>query len=135
MNICLFFLLVAFASRRVCSHSHPGHLKPFGSAGTIVDVEEINGEFPNLSQLLNDFLLKSKPFVSRQVWNRPEHLDLWQTDEQLESEVYGLSKHQVRTEFHRGDRLERVQIPFGEFIERYRSEPLVLADSVPEPLR
>lgn len=135
MNIFLSFLLVAFASRRVCSHSHPGHLKPFGSAGTIGNVEEINGEFPNLSQLLDDFLLKSKPFVSRQVWSRREHLDLWRTDEQLENEVYGLSKSQVRTEFHRGDRLEHVQMPFGEFLERYRSESLVLADSIPEPLR
>ena len=135
MNYFLSFLCAVVVYRSVCSHSHPGHLKPLGSAGTIVNVEEINGEFPNLSQLLNDFILKSKPVISRQVWNPKSHLELWQSDQNLENEVYGLSNHKIRVEFYRGDRLEHVQIPFGEFVERYKSESLILADSIPEPLR
>lgn len=134
MNAFVILLVTEFC---LLSAAHPnqGHLKPFGSAGSLADIEEINGEFPSVLNLFTHHIAESKPVVSRQVLNNQSHFDLWQSNAKLEQEVYGLAKSIIQVETVVARRRERVQITFGEFFDRYEKEPLLLADNVPTILQ
>jgi hypothetical protein len=134
MNVFVILLVTEFC---LLSAAHPnqGHLKPFGSAGSLTDIEEISGAFPSILNLFTHYIAQSKPVVSRQVLNNQSYFDLWQSNEKLEEEVYALSKSNIQVEAVVSRRRERVQMTFGEFFERYDKEPLLFADNVPTILQ
>ena len=129
---CVLLLTIVV---HLADSQNAGHLKPFGSVGSLIDVEEINGVYPTLSKLFTDYIPKSKPVVSRHVLNQSIDDSLWQSDEHLQSEVYGLSKAPIHIEGFKGRQRERIPMTFGEFLDRYTKEHLMFADSVPEILR
>lgn len=115
------------------THSDLGHLKPFGTAGSLSDVEEIQDAYPEIFKFFTFYLPKAEPVLSRQVLNHDSHFHIWKTDEQLEMEVAGLSKTSVSVQtMHQPQPL---QMNFGEFLDRYQKERLYLADTVPDVLR
>ena len=135
MKYAFVILLVAELHLLSAAHPNQAHLKPFGSVGSLVEIEEINGEFPTVLNLFTHYIANSKPVVSRQALNNQSHFDLWQSNEKLEQGVYGLSKSTIPVEIFVGKRRERVEMPFGEFLDRYDRESLVFADNVPTILQ
>ena len=129
---CIFLLAIVL---HLADSHNAGHLKPFGSVGSLIDIEEIHGAYPTVSKLFTDYVPKSKPVVSRQVLNESIDGSLWQSDEHMRNEVYGLSTTTIHVEGFKSRQRERLQMTFGEFIDRYQKEHLIFADSVPEILR
>jgi hypothetical protein len=130
-SVCI--LLVSVINLIASSHSNSGHLKPFGTVGSLINIEEIDGEYPNLLKFFTYYIPKSEPILSRQVLINDINYDMWKTDEQLENEVDGLSKTNIYAESFK--RPQRIQMKFGDFLDKYQKEHLFIADNVPELLR
>ena len=129
----VIFLLVSIIELTVSSQSLPGHLQTFGSAGTLQPIEEFTGDYPSASKLFLHFIPTSLPFLSRQVLINELDYHLWQSNEQLTNDVVGLSQSTVVIESPKEQ--ERISMKFTDFLDRYETESLFLADNVPEPLR
>ncbi|CAF1580189.1 unnamed protein product, partial [Adineta steineri] len=129
----MLILLVSLINLTLSSHSNPGHLKPFGTVGSLVNIEEINGEYPNILKFFTYYLPKSEPILSRQVLINDQYYNIWKTDEQLENEVEGLSKANIYVESM--TQRQRTQMKFAEFFDKYQKEHLFFADNIPEILR
>ncbi len=104
--------------------------KPFGTGGLIKSIEERNREYPNVLEFYTNYISKSEPILSRQVLIDDPHYDIWKTDEQLENEVDGLAKINIYVEAIKQQK--RMQMKFGDFLEKYQKEHLFLADNLPE---
>jgi hypothetical protein len=128
-------ILVTIFFRLSLGHSHAGHLKPFGSIGTLTGIEQLQHEYPNVSMLFTDYIAKSRPIISRQVLSNDHHFQMWQTDEQLMNDVYGLSNMIVHVGLFKDRQHQQIQLRFGEFLHRYKTEPLRLVDNIPNILR
>jgi hypothetical protein len=115
------------------SHSNPGHLQPFGTVGSLINIEEINGEYPELLKFFTYYIPQSEPILSRQVLINDLHYNIWKTDEQLENEIEGLSKINIHVDSLKHH--QRMQMKFGDFLDKYQKEQLFLADNLPEILR
>ncbi|CAF1561880.1 unnamed protein product [Rotaria sp. Silwood1] len=126
-------LLVLTISLISCNHSDPGHLKPFGTVGSLINIEEINGEYPNILKFFTNYISKLEPIVFRQVLINDIYYHIWQTDEQLENEIDGLSKINIIVESLKQQK--RIQMKFGDFLDKYEKDYLFFADNVPEILR
>jgi hypothetical protein len=133
MSPFVFILLSVIIECISSSQTHPGHLKPFGSAGSLLSIKELSGTYPSISKLFTYHIAKSEPIVCRQVVNNDIHYSLWQSDEELENNVVGLSTSNVLVQSYR--ERERIQMSFGDFLHRYQREQLFLADNLPDSLR
>ncbi|CAF5055707.1 unnamed protein product, partial [Rotaria sp. Silwood1] len=109
------------------------HLKPFGTVGSLINIEEINGEYPNILKFFTNYITKLEPIVFRQVLINDIYYHIWQTDEQLENEIDGLSKINIIVESLKQQK--RIQMKFGDFLDKYEKDYLFFADNVPEILR
>lgn len=113
--------------------SNPNQYKPFGTIGSLKNVEEIDGKYPDTLEFFSKSISKSEPILSRQVLINDQHFNIWKTDEQLEREVNGLAKISVVVEsIHQQ---QRIQMKFGDFLDKYQNDHLFLADNLPEILR
>ena len=128
-----FILLVSTINIAYSNDSNPGHLKPFGTVGSLIDIEEINGEYPSIFRLLPHYISQTQPIVSRQVLINDIHYNIWKTDEQLENEVDGLSKISIHVQSL--TQRQHMQMKFGDFLDKYQKDQLFYADNVPEILR
>jgi len=135
MNFFILILLATIVSFVSGANQNPGHLKPFGSVGSLVNIEELDREYPTVSKLFTYYIPKSEPVLVRQVLIDDNHYSVWQTDKQLEDEVYGLSDTNIQVESFKSRQRQRVPMTFGEFLHRYNKEPLLFADNVPEVLQ
>jgi len=135
MNSFILILLVIIIDVVFAANQNPGHLKPFGSVGSLINIKEINHEFPTVSKLFTYYIPKSEPILSRQVLNNDNHYSIWQTDKHLKNEVYGLSDTNIQVESFKSRQRQRIQLTFGDFLDRYGKEPLLFADTVPEILQ
>ena len=133
MYYSIVLLSVTLIQLSLSSQSEPGHLKPFGSVGSLIDIEEIREAYPEVLKFFTYYIPKSEPVLSRQVLSNDIHFNIWKTDEQLEAEVDGLSKTNIPVASMAQP--QRVQMKFGEFLDKYQDEQLYLADNVPEVLR
>jgi hypothetical protein len=113
--------------------SNPGHLKPFGSVGSLINIEEINEKYPNILEFFTNYISKSEPILFRQVLINDLYYNIWKTDEQLENEVNGLSKINIYVQSLKQQ--QQIQMKFGDFLDKYKQEHLFLADNLPEILR
>lgn len=130
----IYFLLLAYSIQlSFSSQSHPGHLKPFGSAGILLPIAELSGNYPNVSSFFNDHLSKSNPVLSRQVLINDLHYDVWQLDQQLLGKVDGLASTEVLVQSYR--EIDRIPMSFADFLARYKRENLFFGDSLPGVLR
>ncbi|CAF1036633.1 unnamed protein product [Rotaria sordida] len=133
---CSFFILLVITIINLISsshHSNPGHLQPFGTVGSLINIEEINGEHLNILKFFTNYISKLEPIVFRQVLINNIHYNIWQTDEQLENEIDGLSKINIYVESLK--QRQRIQMEFGDFLDKYEKENLLFADNLPEILR
>lgn len=128
-------LLIVVFCAIVSNASHPSNLKPFGSSGTQINVEEFIGKFPSISKFVNEYVRSSRPFVVRQVLNTQKDFEIWQKDDRLKREVSSLGKTRVRVDFVSNGKRQEKDMEFGEYLEHYRNERLILADYVPTNLR
>jgi hypothetical protein len=135
MNSLTLILLVTIIHFIFAANQNPGHLKQFGSVGSLIHIKELNHEYPTVSKLFTYYIPKSEPILSRQVLNNDNHFSIWKTDKQLENEVYGLSNTNIQVESFKSRQRQRIQITFGQFLDRYGKEPLLFADHVPEILQ
>ncbi|UJR21880.1 hypothetical protein I4U23_024953 [Adineta vaga] len=130
----IFILLVSLNNLNLsCQSTNLGHLKPFGSVGSLINIDEINGKYPDVLKLFTYYLPKSEPILSRQVLINDNSYEIWKTDDELENEVDGLSKTNIYVDSF--SQSQRTQMKFSEFFDRYQKEQLYLADNVPEILR
>jgi len=135
MKFFILILLATIVSFVSGANQNPGHLKPFGSVGSLVNIEELYREYPTVSKLFTYYISKSEPVLVRQVLVDDNHYSVWQTDKQLEDEVYGLSDTNIQVESFKSRQRQRIQMTFGDFLDRYGKEPLLFADTVPEILQ
>lgn len=135
MNSLILFLLVIIIHIIIAAKQNPGHLKPFGSVESIINIKELHQEYPTITKLFTYYIPKSEPVISRQVLNNDNHYSSWQTDKQLETDVYGLTETNIQVESFKAGQRHRIQITFGEFLNRLGKVPLLFADSVPEILQ
>jgi hypothetical protein len=135
MNSLILILLVAIVSLVFAANQNPGHLKPFGSVGSLINIKELHREFPTVSKLFTYYIPKSEPILSRQILLNDNHYSIWQTDKQLENGVYGLSETNIQVEAFQSRQRQRIQMTFKDFLERYGKEPLLFANTVPEILQ
>ena len=126
----VFILVVSIIPFIVSNSDQP---QPFGTTGTVKNIEEINGKYPNPFEFFANYLPKSEPILSRQVLVKDLHYNIWKTDEQLENEVDGLGKINIYVEAIKQQ--QRLQMKFGDFLDRYQKDQLFLADNLPEILR
>jgi len=135
MNSLVLIILVTIIHLIFAANQNPGHLKPFGSVGSLINIKELNHEYPTVSKLFTYYIPKLEPILSRQVLNNDNHYSIWQTDKQLRSEVYGLSDTNIQVESFKSRQRQRIQMTFGDFLDRYGKEPLLFADNVPDILQ
>lgn len=133
MNQISFLILVTLLGVISSSQPNPSHLKPFGSTGSLIPIQALEKEYPNVVKFFADHLAKSEPFVSRQVLINDLHYDLWKTDQQLENEVHELAQTNIFVQSYREP--DRLQMTFTEFLRQYKRNPLFLADTLPDVLR
>ena len=135
MNSFVSILLMAMVNLAFTVHRNPGHLKAFGSVGSLISIDEIPREFPTVSKLFTYHIAQSEPIISRQVLNEDGHYSIWQTDQQLLQEVYGLSETKIPVQSFKSRQQEEVQMTFEDFLSRRRREPLLFADQIPTILQ
>ncbi|CAF1640115.1 unnamed protein product [Rotaria magnacalcarata] len=135
MNTLTVILLVTIHHLAYATNQNPGHLKPFGSVGSLFNISELYNEFPTVVEFFTNYLPKSEPIVSRQVLINDKDYSVWQTDEKLENNVYGLSTLNIEVESFKSKQRKKVQMTFGEFLDRYRKEPLLFVNPVPTILQ
>lgn len=128
-----YSFLILFLSIFHCILSNPNQNKPFGAIGSLKTIEEIHEKYPNTLEFFSKYLSKSSPILVRQVLTNDLHFNIWKTDEQLEREVDGLGKINVYVEAIHEQ--QRIQMRFGDFLDKYRRDHLFLADNLPEILR
>lgn len=128
-----FILLVSIINFILCSQSNPGHLQPFGTVGSLKTIEEINGQYPDILKFFTYYIPQSVPIISRQVLINDLYYSIWKTDEELEKEVEGLSKININVESLTQN--QRIQMKFGDFIDKYQKEHLFFADNLPDVFR
>lgn len=126
-------LFILFLSITHCIASSSDQNKPFGTVGSSKNVEEIDGKFPDPLEFFAKYIPKSKPILARQVLLNDLHYNIWKTDEQLENEVNGLAKITVYVEAI--EQQQRIQMKFGDFLDKYQKNHLFLADNLPEILQ
>ena len=128
-----YSFIILFLSIFHCILSNPNQYKPFGTIGSLKNVEEIDGKYPDTLEFFSKYISKSEPILSRQVLINEQHFNIWKNDEQLEREVNGLGKINVVVEsIHQQ---QRIQMKFGDFLDKYQNDHLFLADNLPEILR
>lgn len=125
-------LIIPFA---FAVNQNPGHLKPFGSVGSLIDVNELDQEFPTVLELFTHYLPTSEPILSRQVLFNDKEYSVWETDETLQASVYGLSNTSIHVETLKSKQRQRIKMTFEEFFDRYEKEPLLYANNVPAILQ
>ncbi|CAF1202120.1 unnamed protein product [Rotaria sordida] len=135
MNSLILIYLVTIIHFVVTINKNRGHLKPFGSVGFLIDIKELDEEFPTVLELFTYYLPKSEPILSRQVLINDNHYFIWETDKKLENDVYGLSNTNIQVESFKSKQRQRIQMTFGEFLKRYGKEPLLFAYNVPTILQ
>ncbi|CAF1381138.1 unnamed protein product [Adineta steineri] len=133
MKSFVLFVLVISIHFVYSANQNPGHLKPLGSVGSLINIPELHHEYPSVTKLLTYYIPKSVPTIFRQVLNNDNHYSIWQADEQLESEVYGLSNTNIQVESFKSR--QRVEMTFGKFLQQVRRGHLMFADDVPEVLQ
>ena len=112
----------------------PGHLKPFGSHGKILSVESIN-YFPDARTFFTNFVYGSKPLLIHGGAKISPAYSIW-TDEYLGNIEKGKQEIVVVEQAKKENRtLSPEEIPFTEFVQRYRNEDIYLVNDLPEFLR
>jgi len=117
------------------ANQNPGHLKAFGSVGSLIHIKELQREFPTVSKLFTYYIPKLEPILSRQVLNEDPHFSIWQTDKELLNQAYGLSDINIQVDSFKSRQQQRVQMKFEDFLHRFGREPLFFADKVPDILQ
>jgi hypothetical protein len=135
MNSFVLIILVTIINLIFAANQNPDHLQPFGSVGSLINIKELNHEYPTISKFFTYYIPKLEPILSRQVLNNDNHYSIWQTDKQLQSEVYGLSDTNINVESFKSRQRQRIQMTFGDFLNRYGKEPVVFVDNVPDILQ
>lgn len=135
MHSFVSILLMSMVNLALTANQNPGHLKAFGSVGSLIYIDEIPREFPTVLKLFTYHVAQSEPIVSRQVLNEDGHYSIWQTDEQLLQGVYGLAETNIPVQSFKSRQQEEVQMTFEDFLSRRRREPLLFADQVPTILQ
>lgn len=135
MNYFILVFLVIKIHFILSENQHPGHLKPFGSIGTVINIKELDYEFPSVVKFFSYYIPKSEPIISRRVLKSDKHYSIWQTNEQLLEEVYGLSDTNIQVESFKSTPRQIIQMTFEEFLQRYGKEPLLYAHHVPTILQ
>ncbi|CAF4457609.1 unnamed protein product [Rotaria sp. Silwood2] len=133
MNSLIF--LVTIIHFVFAINKNPGHLKPFGSVGSLINIKELDQEYPTVVKLFTYYLPKSEPILSRQILINDDHYSIWETDKKLENDVYGLSNTNIQVESFKSKQRQRIQMTFGEFLDRYEKEPLLFAQNIPTVLQ
>lgn len=131
--VCI--LLMTMISLVLSANQNPGHLKVFGSVGSQIHIEEINRDFPTVSTFFTHHIVQSEPIVSRQVLIEDRHYSIWQTNEELLQEVYGLAETNIDIQSFKSRRPQQVQMSFKDFLSRFEREPLLFADQIPGVLQ
>ena len=123
----------------VCGNSedvtrHPGHLKPFASHGKILNVESLD-YFPDPIVFFPNYVHGSKPLHVRGGAKISPAYSLWSDEYFLTFEegkkvtvIVEQAKKENRT-------LPAEEIPFTEFVKRYRNEDIYLVNDLPDFLR
>lgn len=113
---------------------HPGHLKPFASHGKILNVESLD-YFPDPRVFFPNYVHGSKPLHIRGGAKISPAYSLWSDEYFLKFEegndvtvVVEQAKKENRT-------LPAEEIPFTEFVKRYRKEDIYLVNDLPDFLR
>ena len=110
--------------------THPGHLKPIGSHGKILNVESIN-YFPDPSVFFTNFVDGSKPLLIYGGAKISPAYSLW-TDEYLGNIEKGKEETVIVEQAKKENRsLSPEEIPFTEFVQRYRNEDIYLVNDLP----
>jgi hypothetical protein len=117
----------------LCNESNPGHFQPFGTVGSLINIEEIHKEYPNLLKFFTYYISKSEPLLSRQVLINDLYYNIWKTDDELANEIDGLSKINIHVQSLLQH--QHIQMKFGDFIDKYQKEHLFFGDNLPEILR
>lgn len=131
----MIYLIVLF----YCSNSedftaHPGHLKPIGSHGKILDVES-KSYFPGPSFFFQNHVFASKPLIIRGGAKISPAFSLW-TDEYFLNFEEGKKVIVVVEQAKKENRtLSPEEIPFNDFVRRYSKEDIYLVNDVPQFLR
>jgi hypothetical protein len=135
MNSFILILLMTIINIVFGTNQNPGHLKAFGSVGSLIDIKELQREFPSVSKLFTYYIPKLEPIISRQVLNEDQYFSLWKTDKELLDQVYGLSDMNIQVESFKSRQQQRVQMKFEDFLHRFGTEPLFFVDKVPDMLQ
>lgn len=114
--------------------THPGHLKPLGSNCTIVNVDSVE-YFPNPRDFYSKYVEGSRPLVIRGGAKLSPAFKLW-TDEYLASIEEGKKEIVVVEQAKKENRtLTPEEIPFTDFVKRYKDEDIYLVNDLPHFLR
>ncbi|EDV25230.1 uncharacterized protein TRIADDRAFT_56963 [Trichoplax adhaerens] len=111
-----------------------GHLKPFGEAGSKVEVQQIDG-FPTMKTFFQDYWAKSKPFIMKGAAKSYPAFTLWSDDYFLsfpEASTVNIFAEVQKKE----NRTLQPKFPtFQEFIQRYNTTQEYMVDKVPKFLQ
>jgi hypothetical protein len=137
-STCLLILSVANSTE--VEHAaefltnNPGHLKPFGSSGPFIPLDEIDG-FPTTSVFFKQYVLPMRPLKMNGAGRLSGAFHLWSDDYFLSSTVSNDSTIAVETAKKENRTNPILHMHFQEFVQTYNVKNLYMVDRVPDEFR
>jgi hypothetical protein len=132
---CLLLLSVAhctvFDDAMKTLTDHAGHLKPFGSSGPFLPVDEMDG-FPTTSQFFRQYVLPMRPLKMNGAGRLSRAFDLWSDEYFLTSSVSNDSTITVETAKKEKRTNPILNMHFQEFVQTYTSQNQYMVDRIPD---
>lgn len=124
----LFFCALFFNSHTNC-HKNPGHLKPFGSQGPHLTVDEVNSL--STVEFFEKYVNTKKAVVLRDATKQFAATKLW-TDEYLYKKTENLNDYMFDVETVKKETRNQkmLQMTFREFLDSYRKKELYMVSDV-----
>lgn len=110
---------------------HAGHLKPFGSSGPFLPVDEVDG-FPTTSLFFKQYVLPMKPLKMNGAGRLSRAFELWSDEYFLTSSVSNDSTISVETAKKEKRTNPILNMHFQEFVRTYSSQNHYMVDRIPD---
>lgn len=113
---------------------HDGHLKPFGSVGSFVPTDEING-FPNTMDFFRQYVNPTRPLKMVGAGKLSKSFVMWTDDYFLSLDQAGDYSVSIESGKKENRSNPMVDMSFWEFVKTYNSTNHYMVDTVPDFIR
>ncbi|CAF0941002.1 unnamed protein product [Brachionus calyciflorus] len=135
-NLVSFLCLVLFFNLTECNQNinHPGHLKPFGSSGPFLQLEEVTSLPTKI--FFENYVQPKQAVVMRNFVNQFPAFKSWK-DEYLYSKASDNDDYKILVETQKKESRDQdtLKLSLTEFLDNYKSRSIYMVNEVPPYLK